>query len=179
MKNYCVTITHPAVADLLVEASSRDEAIDKARIMLAYGAGVEFEVNIDDPAKVNIFASEEGGDRAAATQERNCPDLKEFVVALDAISHKEVPLHAASAEAAIAQAREMYFRTDALDFCDGDVERVTATIVEDEAHEKEAIDLKLRYLTELVREIRNNPAPDELVAGIIKSGLDDIFAARE
>lgn len=179
MKNYYVTITHPAVADLLVEASSKDEAIDKARIMLTYDAGVEFKVNIDNPAMVSICASEESSNRAAAAQERSCSDLKAFVVALDAISHKEVPLHAASAEAAIAQACEMYFQTDALDFCDGDVERVTATIVESEAHEKEATDPKLRYLTDLVREIRNNPEPDELVAGIIKRGLDEIFAARE
>ena len=179
MKNYSVRITHPAVANLLVEANTTEEAVDKARIMLAYGAGVEFEVNIEDPTKVSISASEHDSDKAAEAQGSDTGNLKEYIVALDAVSHKEVPLHAVSPEAAIALAREMYFRTGALDFSDGDVERVTATIVEDAPSENGLEDLKLRLFTELVKEIRNNPAADEVVAGILREGVDEIIGAWE
>ena len=181
MKNYLVSIAHPAIADVCVAANTKEEAIDKAKIMLAYGADIDFEVDIENANDVAFAASELNPEEPTVEAETCTPDLKQFVVSLDAVSHKEIPLHAISAEAALLLAREMYFRTDVLDFTDSDVERVSATVIENE-HEKEETsdefaDIKLYYLTKLVQEIRRNPAPADLIARVLRDGLDKIYAS--
>ena len=117
MKNYEVTILQPAVANLTVKANTREEAVDKAKIMLTFGKDVSFTV---EPEDADFFVSEQ--------EEPAGP--KQFVVSLDAVSHKEVPIHALSEEEAVALVKELYLCTDALDFHDGDVEKVTATVTE-------------------------------------------------
>ena len=119
MKNYEVTILQPAVANLTVKANTREEAVDKAKIMLTFGKDVSFTV---EPEDADFFVSEQNEEEPAVP--------KQFVVSLDAVSHKEVPIHALSEEEAVALVKELYLCTDALDFHDGDVEKVTATVTE-------------------------------------------------
>lgn len=184
MKKYAVTITHPASADVVIEARSKAEAIKKAKSMFGVGVQIGFEVEIDDPDAPNFFAVELTGDGNPA--EKVVPSgLKEYTVMLEAKSYKEVPLKAVSAEAAMQLAHEMYFRTDALDFNDGDVESIVATVIADE--EKEAVEehgegdesAKFAPLLRLVRTIRDFDGPDEAVAAILKDGLDAIYGAGD
>ncbi len=180
MKNYLITITKPAVAELKVEADTSEEAVDKAKIILAYGKDIDFTVDTNDRTEAGFTVSELTDGKTVDERSNTGTDLTKFVVALDAFSHKEVPLQAISEEAALAIAREMYFGTDALDFNDDDVVRVTASVTEStegkENAEEEPSDLKLYYLTKIVREIRKSTAPDELIARVLRDGLEKVYA---
>ena len=184
MKNYAVTITHPASADVDIEARSKAEAINKVKSMLGVGAQIDFEVEIDNPDAPNFFAVELTGDGKPA-EEVVPSGLKEYTVMLEAKSYKEVPLKAVSAETAMQLAHEMYFRTDALDFNDGDVESIVATVIE--GADKEAVEepgesdesAMLDPLLRLVRAIRDCDGPDETVAAILKDGLDAIYGVDD
>ena len=180
MKNYLITITKPAVAELKVEADTREEAVDKAKIILAYGKDIDFTVDTNDRTEAGFTVSELTDGKTVDERSNTGTDLTSFVVALDAFSHKEVPLQAISAEDALAIAREMYFGTDALDFNDDDVVRVTASVIGNteskEAAGEKPSDLKLYYLTKIVREIRESTAPDELIARVLRDGLEKFYA---
>ena len=93
---------------------------------------------------------------------------KNYVVALEATSYKEVPISAASEEAALELAHEMYF----IEFSDDDVIEITAGIKADDtndASEVVSID-ELEALCDIVRFIRFTDTPEKAVAiGLVRT----------
>ena len=127
MKKYIVTATAPATAEITIFAECRDEAIDKAESMIDMGKALDFSVDILDADDVDLSAREYNAS-AANDHASDTPELKPYLVTLEATSVKEVPIKAVSPEAAEELVRQMYFNSDVLDFSDEDVERVVATV---------------------------------------------------
>ena len=95
-----------------------------------------------------------------------------YVVTLEATSYKEVPVSAASEEAALELAHEMYFNSGELEFSDDDVIEITAGIKADDtndASEVVSID-ELEALCDIVRFIRFTDTPEKAVAiGLVRT----------
>lgn len=139
MKKYVVTATAPATAEITVSAKCREEAIDKAESMIDMGKPLDFSVDILDADDVELSAREVNA-TAANAPDSVTPELKPYMVTLEAISVKEVPINAVSPEAAEELVRQMYFNSDVLDFSDEDVERVVATVTtEDDDDDEDAL----------------------------------------
>lgn len=97
---------------------------------------------------------------------------KNYVVVLEATSYKEVPISAASEDAALELAHEMYFNSGVLEFSDDDVIEITAGIKGDDAYdmsEEENLD-ELEPLYDIIRLIRFTDAPEKAVAiGLVRT----------
>ena len=103
-----------------------------------------------------------------------------YVVTLEATSYKEVPISAASEEAALELAHEMYFNSGVLEFGDDDVVEITAGIKDDAAHdicEEENLD-ELEALCDIVRFIRFTDAPEKVVARALERALEYLHGER-
>jgi hypothetical protein len=103
-----------------------------------------------------------------------------YVVTLEATSYKEVPISAASEEAALELAHEMYFNCGVLEFGDDDVIEITAGIKDDAAHdvcEEENLD-ELEALCDIVRFIRFIDAPEMVVARGLERALEHLLEER-
>lgn len=97
-----------------------------------------------------------------------------YVVTLEATSYKEVHISAASEEAALELANEMYFNSGALEFNDNNVVEITASIKDDDVHdisEEENLD-ELESLCDIVRFIRCTDAPEKVVARGLEYALE-------
>ena len=138
MKKYVVTATAPATAEITVSARCREEAIDKAESMIDMGKPLDFSVDILDADDVELSAREVNA-TAANAPDSVTPELKPYMVTLEATSVKEVPINAVSPEAAEELVRQMYFNSDVLDFSDEDVERVVATVVAEDDDDEDAL----------------------------------------
>lgn len=139
MKKYIVTATAPATAEITVFAECREEAIDKAESMIDMGKALDFSVDILDADDVDLSAKEYNASVANGPAS-DTPELKPYLVTLEATSVKEVSIKAVSPEAAEELARQMYFNSDVLDFSDEDVERVVATVMtEDDDDDEDAL----------------------------------------
>ena len=103
-----------------------------------------------------------------------------YVVTLEATSYKEVPISAASEEAALELAHEMYFNSGVLEFGDDDVVEITAGIKDDHAYdmsEEENLD-ELEALCDIVRFIRFTDAPEKVVAHGLKRTMEYLRGER-
>lgn len=103
-----------------------------------------------------------------------------YVVTLEATSYKEVPISAASEEAALELAHDMYFNSGVLEFVDDDVVEITAGIKDDAAHdicEEENLD-ELEALCDIVRFIRFTDAPEKVVAHGLKRTMEYLHGER-
>ena len=138
MKKYVVTATAPATAEITVSAKCREEAIDKAESMIDMGKPLDFSVDILDADDVELSAREVNA-TAATAPDSVTPELKPYMVTLEATSIKEVPIKAVSPEAAEELVRRMYFNSDVLDFSNEDVERVVATVVAEDDDDEDAL----------------------------------------
>ena len=139
MKKFIVTATAPATAEIVVSAECREEAIDKAESMIDMGKALGFSVEILDADDVD-FSAREINASAANGPAADIPELKPYLVTLEATSVKEVPIKAVSPEAAEELVRQMYFNSDVLAFSDEDVERIVATVkTEDEDDDEDAL----------------------------------------
>lgn len=103
--------------------------------------------------------------------------LKPYVVILEASSAKEVPVNAASPEAAVKLVYEMYNTSDVIDFTDADVVSVTPKVLEVE--EKSMDEFTAETMTELVRRIRSSDAPDDVMGLVLDRMLTDIFKEKD
>ena len=138
MKKYVVTATAPATAEITVSARCREEAIDKAESMIDMGKPLDFSVDILDADDVEL-SPREVNSPAANAPDSVTPELKPYMVTLEATSIKEVPIKAVSPEAAEELVRQMYYNSDVLDFSDEDVERVVATVVAEDEDDDDAL----------------------------------------
>ena len=138
MKKYVVTATAPATAEITVSAKCREEAIDKAESMIDMGKPLDFSVDILDADDVELSAREVNS-TAANAHDSVSPELKPYLVTLEATSVKTVSIKAVSPEAAEELVRQMYFNSNVLDFSDEDVERVVATVMAEDDGDDEAL----------------------------------------
>lgn len=105
---------------------------------------------------------------------------KNYVVTLEATSYKEVPISAASEEAALELAHEMYFNSGVLEFNVDDVVEITAGIKGDDAYDKseeENLD-ELEPLYDIIRLIRFTDAPEKVVARGLERALEHLLEER-
>jgi hypothetical protein len=106
--------------------------------------------------------------------------MNNYVVTLEATSYKEVPVSAASEEAALELAHEMYFNSGVLEFGDDDVVEITASIKDDDAHdiiEEENLD-GLESLCDIIRFIRFTDAPEKVIARGLERALEYLLEER-
>jgi hypothetical protein len=97
---------------------------------------------------------------------------KNYVVALEATSYKEVPISAASEEAALELVHEMYFNSGELEFSDDDVIEITSGIKADDTNDvSEVVSIdELEAICDIVRFIRSTDAPEKAVAiGLVRT----------
>lgn len=109
-------------------------------------------------------------------REDNKAALKLFMVALEATSYKEIPIQAHSESEAMDLVRDMYFKTDAIEFTDDDVESVTASAYDEDATDidDEVATRKLEVMTQLVRTIRTVDLPDVVIAHMMVELFDSL-----
>ncbi len=175
MKNYEVTIIHPAVADVTVLAENKEDAIAKVKAMLAAGQCFSFEVEIDSTDDIDIFAMELSDSQEPVPAKENV--LHPFTVKLEAKSSKDVTLWAESVDDALERAQEMYHYTNVFNFEDADVDSVEVNIVEGDPEDDEpCFDLKHELLKELVHGIRTLDLSDNAIAEVMEKTLDEIIA---
>ena len=74
MKEFAVTITLPAFADMLVEAETKDAAIAQIKENLKKGLEVEFDLEFGNPEDMDFFAYPLSG----KNEESPRPELKNF-----------------------------------------------------------------------------------------------------
>lgn len=166
MKNYAVTISVPAVGDVVVEAASKDAAIEKARAMLVEGKDISFMWDVCSEEAPSIYAAE------MQDGENDLSGLRYFIVTMEATSYKEVPVRAVSEAAALELVHDMYFTTDTLDFNDSDVTDVIVSTKEDRDEELDA-------LITLVQSIRESDKPDKTLAEMLRRKLSTVFGKTE
>ena len=109
-------------------------------------------------------------------REDNKAALKLFMVALEATSYKEIPIQTHSKSEAMDLVRDMYFKTDAIEFTDDDVESVTASAYDEDAADidDEVATRKLEVMTQLVRTIRTVDLPDVVIAHMMVELFDSL-----
>ena len=173
MKKYVVTAIVPAAAEVTVTGENRADAIDKVKGMIDIGGGLDFIVDIEDSDDVDFSVKEVKPEMQICGNSAK-PELKRYMVVLEATSVKEVPIKAVSPKAAEALAKEMYFTSDVIDFTDADVIRVRPTVVSDEK-DVELEDMADELMTGLVKLIRSTDAPDEVLGHILNRSVREMF----
>ena len=167
MKEFAVTITVPAFADMIVEAETRDAAIAQIKENLASGIELDFDLELNDPEDMDYFAC--SLDRENTTSRH--PELKDYTVTLEAESYQEVPIKAVSEADALQRVYEMYNRSDAIDFNDSHIIRIKPGI-------KDADDPRSAMkglLENTVRFIRESDCSNAEMADILQRAIDEIF----
>ena len=165
MKEFAVTITLPAFADMLVEAETKDAAIAQIKENLKKGLEVEFDLEFGNPEDMDFFAYPLSG----KSEESPRPELKNFTVTLEAKSYQEVPIKAVSEEAAIQLVYEMYNKTDAIDFNDSHVMQIVSGIKSEDDSSEHSVEL----LTEIIGHIRDSDLSDYALALMLQSAFKE------
>ena len=126
---------------------------------------------------IEMGAEKPAQEKQSTQKAADSSGLKPYVVILEAASVKEVPVNAASPDAAAKLVKEMYDTSDVIDFTDADVVSVTPKVVE---VEKRSIDdFAVETMTELVRLIRTSDAPDDVLGRVLDHMFTDIFEAKD
>ena len=167
MKEFAVTITVPAFADMIVEAETRDAAIAQIKENLASGIELDFDLELNDPEDMDYFAC--SLDRENTTSRH--PELKDYTVTLEAESYQEVPIKAVSEADALQRVYEMYNRSDVIDFNDSHVIRIKPGIKEVDDPRSAMKGL----LENTVRFIRESDCSNAEMADILQRAIDEIF----
>ncbi len=171
MKEFAVTITFPAFADMIVEAETRDAAIQQIKENLASGIEMEFELELSDPEDMDFFAYPLDRRNPAPCH----TELKDFTVTLEAESYQEVPVKAVSEADALQRVYEMYNRSDAIDFNDSHVIRIKPGIKEVDDPRSAMKGL----LENTVRFIRESDCSNAEMAYILQRALDEVFGVAD
>ena len=171
MKEFAVTITVPAFADMIVEAETRDAAIAQIKENLASGIELDFELEMSDPEDMGFFACPLDRENTAPRR----PELKDYTVTLEAESYQEVPVKAVSEADALQRVYEMYNRSDAIDFNDSHVIRIKPGI-------KDADDPRSAMkglLENTVRIIRESDCSNAEMADTLQRAIDKVFGVDD
>lgn len=171
MKEFAVTITVPAFADMIVEAETRDAAIAQIKENLASGIELDFELEMSDPEDMGFFACPLDRENPAPRH----PELKDYTVTLEAESYQEVPIKAVSEADALQRVYEMYNRSDVIDFNDSHVIRIKPGIKEVDDPRSTIKGL----LENTVRFIRESDCSNAEMAGILQRAIDEIFGVAD
>lgn len=171
MKEFAVTITVPAFADMIVEAETRDAAIAQIKENLASGIELDFDLELSDPEDMDYFACPLDKENPASRH----PELKDYTVTLEAESYQEVPIKAVSEADALQRVYEMYNRSDAIDFNDSHVIRIKPGI-------KDADDPRSAMkglLENTVRIIRESDCSNAEMADTLQRAIDKVFGVDD
>ena len=171
MKEFAVTITVPAFADMIVEAETRDAAIAQIKENLASGIELDFDLELSDPEDMDYFAYPLDSENPTPRH----PELKDYTVTLEAESYQEVPVKAVSESDALQRVYEMYNRSDAIDFNDSHVIRIKPGIKEDS---ERRIAMK-KLLEKGVRMIRESDCSNAEMADILQCAIDEVFGVAD
>ena len=171
MKEFAVTITVPAFADMIVEAETREAAIAQIKENLSSGIELDFDLEMSDPEDMGFFACPL--DREPPTPRH--PELKDYTVTLEAESYQEVPVKAVSEADALQRVYEMYNRSDAIDFNDSHVIRIKPGIkdVDDPRSSMKGL------LENAVRIIRESDCSNAEMAVTLQHAIDKIFGVDD
>ena len=181
MKEFAVTITVPAFADMIVEAETREAAIAQIKENLSSGIELDFDLEMSDPEDMGFFACPLDRENPAPRR----PELKDYTVTLEAESYQEVPVKAVSeadalqrvyemynrSDAILQRVYEMYNRSDAIDFNDSHVIRIKPGI-------KDADDPRSAMkglLENTVRIIRESDCSNSEMADTLQRAIDKVF----
>ena len=171
MKEFAVTITVPAFADMIVEAETRDAAIAQIKENLASGIELDFDLELSDPEDMDYFACPLDRENPVTRH----PELKDYTVTLEAESYQEVPVKAVSEADALQRVYEMYNRSDAIDFNDSHVIRIKPGI-------KDADDPRSAMkglLENTVRIIRESDCSNAEMADTLQRAIDKVFGVDD
>lgn len=175
MKEFAVTITVPAFADMLVEAETKEAAIEQIKENLQNGVSVDFVLELGDPDDADFFAYPLS--RQEPSPEH--PPLRDYVVTLEAQSYQEVPVKAVSEDAAVQLVYKMYHESDAIDFNDSHVVKIISGIKEEEAEDESEHDYMHELLTSIVQQIRDSELPDEEESAVLQRVIETIFGGSD
>ena len=171
MKEFAVTITVPAFADMIVEAETREAAIAQIKENLASGIELDFELEMSDPEDLGFYAYPLDRENTASRH----PELKDYTVTLEAESYQEVPIKAVSEADALQRVYEMYNRSDALDFNDSHVIRIKPGIKDTD----EPRSAMKGLLENAVRIIRESDCSNAEMAVTLQHSIDKVFGVDD
>lgn len=171
MKEFAVTITVPAFADMIVEAETRDAAIAQIKENLASGIELDFDLELSDLEDMDYFACPLDRENTASRH----PELKDYTVTLEAESYQEVPIKAVSEADALQRVYEMYNRSDVIDFNDSHVIRIKPGIKEVDDPRSAMKGL----LENTVRFIRESDCSNAEMADILQCAIDKVFGVDD
>ena len=171
MKEFAVTISVPAFADMLVEAETKEAAIAQIKENLASGIEVNFDLDLGDPEDMDFFAYPLDDESDAPAR----PAMKDYIVTLEAESYQEVPIRAPSEAAALQMVYEMYNRSDAIDFNDSHVIRIKPGI----KNPGTARDAMKGLLESTVRIIRESDCSNAEMADTLERAIREIFGVAD
>ena len=171
MKEFAVTITVPAFADMIVEAETRDAAIAQIKENLASGIELDFDLELSDPEYMDYFACPLDKENPASRH----PELKDYTVTLEADSYQKVPIKAVSEADALQRVYEMYNRSDVIDFNDSHVIRIKPGIKEVDDPRSAMKGL----LENTVRFIRESDCSNAEMADILQCAIDKVFGVDD
>ena len=171
MKEFAVTITVPAFADMIVEAETRDAAIAQIKENLASGIELDFDLELSDPEDMDYFACPLDKENPASRH----PELKDYTVTLEAESYQEVPIKAVSEADALQRVYEMYNRSDVINFNDSHVIRIKPGIKEVDDPRSAIKGL----LENTVRFIRESDCSNAEMADILQCAIDKVFGVDD
>ena len=171
MKEFAVTITVPAFADMIVEAETREAAIAQIKENLASGIELDFDLEMSDPEDMGFFACPLDRETPAPRH----PELKDYTVTLEAESYQEVPIKAVSEADALQRVYEMYNRSDAIDFNDSHVIRIKPGIKDADGPRSAMKGL----LENAVRIIRESDCSNAEMAVTLQHAIDKVFGVDD
>ena len=172
MKDFTVIVGAPGTENMNATQMLKTTPGKKEKVRIDIGGVLDLVSNILDSCESRFIEMEKKEEKAADPS-----GLKPYMVILEAASVKEVPINAASPEAAEKLAFEMYNTSDVLDFNDADVVSVTPKVVKVE--EKSLEERKAETMTELVRLIRSSDAPDDVLGLVLDRMFTDLFEAKD
>lgn len=172
MKDFTVIVGTPDAENKKNAEKSATTSGKKEKVKIDIGGVLDLISDFLDSCESRFIEMEKKEERRA-----DASGLKSYVVILEAASVKEVPVNAASPDAAAKLAYEMYNSSDVIDFTDADVVSVTPKVVE--VKEKSLDDFSVETMTELVRRIRSSDAPDDVMGLVLDRMLTDIFKAKD
>jgi len=133
--------------------------------------------NCADAPIQELFQSLAKNRKNKAEKEYGTANLQPFTVVLKATSYKEVPVNAVSSDAAQELVREMYFRSDAIEFTDDDVTSIESFV--DGEDYGDGVAPEFLPLLQMVRIIRYTNAPDEELAEILDKVITVVFSSDD
>lgn len=177
MKDFTVIVGAPSAENNKAGEKPKSSPEKKEKVRIDIGSVLDSISDFLDSSENRFIEMENNKAEQSSKETADSSGLKPYVVILEATSVKEVPVNAASPDAAAKLVKEMYDTSDVIDFTDADVVSLTPKVIEVE--KKSIDDFAVETMTELVRLIRTSDAPDDVLGKVLDHMFTEIFSSTD